>query len=135
MARLRSKESRDALKKMRQAWVDRLPKAINAEMRAAVEESAEMVARGMRAIAPVAEKNGGELRASIAVTMDNQALKATITAGDRKAFYARWVEFGTRRTAAQPFFYPIWRARKKDIKRRLAAAFRKAFKKIGGVPQ
>lgn len=131
MARLRSRESREALKKMRQAWVDRLPKAINAEMREAVQSAAEEVAEAQRRIVPV---DKGDLRDSIAVEMDDQALRATITAGNRKVFWALFVEYGTRRSAAQPFFWSMWRAHRQGIKRRLAAAFRKAFKRHGGTP-
>jgi HK97 gp10 family phage protein len=38
--------------------------------------------------------------------------------------YGRAVEFGTQDMKAQPFFFPIWRARKKDAR----AAVRKAVK-------
>ncbi len=116
---------------MREAWVDNLPKAITTEMRAAVEEAANEVADAMRRIVAVDQ---GDLRESITVTMDETALKATITAGGRKAFYARFVEYGTKAKPAQPFFWGSWRARRQAIKRRLSAAFRKAFKKHGGSP-
>jgi hypothetical protein len=36
--------------------------------------------------------------------------KVTITAGSKKAFWAKWVEYGTVKTHAQPFFWPTWRA-------------------------
>ncbi len=116
---------------MRQAWVENLPKAITREMRTAVEEAANEVADAMRRIVAVDQ---GDLRDSITVTMDDQALRATISAGGRKAFYARFVEYGTKAKSAQPFFWPMFRARRQAIKRRLAAAFRKAFKKHGGSP-
>ncbi len=128
---VRSREGRQALKDMRQAWVDRLPKAIESEMRAAVQAEANTVADAMRRIVAVDQ---GDLRNSIIVEMDENALKATISAGGRKAFYARFVEYGTKAKSAQPFFWPTWRSRKQTVKRRLAAAFRKAFKKHGGAP-
>ncbi|MDZ4382805.1 MAG: HK97-gp10 family putative phage morphogenesis protein [Parvibaculum sp.] len=76
----------------------------------------------------------------------------SIYAGDDDAFYARFVEFGTqggpagkkvrdasgrkrklRRTHpgtdAQPFFFPAWRAKRPEIKKRIRKAQRKAVKK------
>lgn len=131
MARLRSRESREELKKMRQAWVDRLPKAINTEMREAVEKAAESVAAGQRRIVPV---DKGDLRRSITVEMDERALRATVSAGGKDAYYGTFQEYGTREQPAQPFFWPVWRSRKQEIKRSLAAAFRRAFKRHGSAP-
>ncbi len=116
---------------MRQAWVNRLPKRIDAEMRQAVERVANDIADAQRRLVPVDE---GDLRESITVTMDDKALRATITAGGPKTFWARWIEFGTRMMRAQPFFFPVWRSMRQTSKRRLSAAFRKAFKTHGGSP-
>jgi HK97 gp10 family phage protein len=84
-------------------------------------------------------------------------LTLTIYAGDDAAFYARWVEFGTQAaeakasrqnanykrtvimtkalaahaaTPAQPFFYPAYRASRKEAKRKIRAATRRAAKKV-----
>lgn len=77
----------------------------------------------------------------------------TIFAGDEVAYYARWVEFGVRPhsltkgarikkagtqqggpqhpgTRPQAFFFPIYRANKKEVKRRVNAAMRKALKQV-----
>lgn len=88
-------------------------------------------------------------------------LTATIVAGDREAWYARQVEFGTKPhtiapkstqgalfingrwlapgeavqhpgTAPQPFFYGPFRARKKGAKRAVARAISKAVKETAG---
>ena len=62
-------------------------------------------------------------------------VKISIWAGGFKAFYARWVEFGTKgseghaATRAQPFFYPAWRALKRRVKSRVTRAGTKAIKK------
>lgn len=67
----------------------------------------------------------------------------TIYAGDDQAFYASWVEFGTSGhangglfegsqhpgTAAQPFFYPSWRAVRKRVKGRVTRAINKSAKR------
>jgi HK97 gp10 family phage protein len=78
-------------------------------------------------------------------------LTVTIYAGNDEAFYARWVEFGTQPhavgagsditrgrqsgaghpgTAAQPFFFPSYRANRKAAKRAVTTAVRKAARKV-----
>lgn len=42
--------------------------------------------------------------------------------------YARAVEFGTVKTKAHPFFFPIYRARKKDIRAAMKRAIRKSVR-------
>lgn len=59
--------------------------------------------------------------------------KLTIYAGDKKAFYARWVEFGTRKWAGNPFFFSTWRNNKRKVKGQLTRAIRKAIKEMGMV--
>ncbi len=70
--------------------------------------------------------------------------RITIFAGDNKAFYARWVEFGTAPhinggwfagtkhpgTRPSPFFYPSWRANRKSAKGKLTRAINKAAKQV-----
>lgn len=67
-------------------------------------------------------------------------LSVTITAGDEHVRYAHLVEFGTRPhpqggkfkgtmhpgTAAQPFFYPGYRAHRKRVKARISRAVNRA---------
>ena len=141
MARLRSRQAREALNKMRQAWVDKLPKALVAELSKAVNDSADEVAAAMLRIVPIDQ---GDLRDSIVITragentpaysqpggeLQVKPLRAVVTAGNSKVRYAHLVEYGTVKARAQPFFWPSWRSRRAAIKRRLAAAFRKAFKR------
>lgn len=80
-------------------------------------------------------------------------LRITIYAGNELAFYARWVEFGTRAgsigerivdpsgrsrkqarthpgTPAQPFFYPAYRALRKRVASRIKSAVKAAIKKV-----
>lgn len=61
------------------------------------------------------------------------ATKLTIYAGNREAFYARWVEFGTRKWAGNPFFFSTWRNNKRKVKGQLTRAIRKAIKETGMV--
>jgi HK97 gp10 family phage protein len=53
------------------------------------------------------------------------AMRITIYAGGTDAFYARFVEFGTVKNRPKPFFFPVWRARRKKAK----AGIRRAIKK------
>lgn len=74
---------------------------------------------------------------------DPDAIYATAYAGDDDAYYAGWVENGTAPhkqggkfkgthhpgTAAQPFFFPAFRANKKRAKSRITRGIKKAIKK------
>ena len=88
--------------------------------------------------------------------LNDPDLTVTIHAGDAKAFYAAFVEFGTTGhkieaklapalhlygsgyvesvnhpgAAARPFFYPAWRLVKKKAKGRISRATNKAAKKV-----
>jgi HK97 gp10 family phage protein len=57
-------------------------------------------------------------------------LTATIYVGDDEAYYARWIEFGTQKMAAQPFFFVAYRALRKRSKSRIKRSQRKAAKKV-----
>ncbi len=130
----------------------------------AMETSAEEICNLARVACPV---DDGDLRASIGWTWgdapagsvsigtvgDGAAMRITIYAGDEKAFYARWVEFGTaphavgkgsdtsvkgaRRqqtgamhpgSTAQPFFFPAYRLGRKRALNRIRRAIAKAVK-------
>ena len=90
-----------------------------------------------------ARRKGSKFKGSAGgIIAGDPDLTATIVAGDREAFYARFVEFGTQEhpqgglfkgtrhpgTAPQPFFYGPYRARKKQAKRAVSTAIRKAVK-------
>lgn len=45
-------------------------------------------------------------------------------------FYARFLEFGTRMMQAQPFFFPTYRANKRNYRTRMSRAAKKALKRI-----
>lgn len=150
---------------------------VRRELEAAVLSAAADVAKTARALAP---HDSGDLQKSIGAVMgdppaqarsagksssgrsnlgeaaEKRGIYATAYAGDDTAFYARFVEFGTketpyraprqnrnyRRTAiltraygahaatpAQPFFYPAYRANKKRAKAKISRAINKAIKK------
>jgi len=126
-----------------------LPKVAVAEMQKAMEQSADEIVAMARNLVPVDQ---GALRSSIGWTWGDPpkgaivlgkvkrtarqratqeaGLLITIFAGDDKAFYARWVEFGTTKSAAQPFFFPSYRALRKRTKSRIRRSQTKAAKKV-----
>ena len=101
---------------------------------------AALVAAEQRSLAPVGDdENSGALRASIRVEKGTptpkKAIVVKIMAGGpttRKANYdyARAVEFGTQEVKAQPFFYPIWRARRKEVRAAVKKAIKSAVKQV-----
>ena len=50
--------------------------------------------------------------------------------GDQDAFYARWVEFGTKNMPASPFFFVVWRLHRRRVRNGINRAARKAVKSL-----
>ncbi len=128
-------------------------------MREALEISAKEITDMQKRLAPV---DSGDLQRSIGYTFGfykaenanvrgvsesaggaDPDLSVTIHAGDAKAYYAAFLEFGTQGpyqiggrfagtthpgTTAQPFFYPAYRSLKQRAKSRLTRAMRKGIK-------
>lgn len=81
-----------------------------------------------------------------AVVSNDPDLSVTITAGDEDVRYAHLVEFGTKPhknkgkfrgtdnpgTAARPFFYPGYRAHRRQVKARITRAITRAAKASAG---
>lgn len=147
--------------------VRQMPEAAKAEIVAAMEAGAAEVVALAKSLAPV---DDGDLRESIGWTWGDPPkgaiviaksrplknvgdMRITIYAGNDKAFYARWVEFGTaphsvakgadrsskrKRSGgrmhpgarANPFFFPAYRATRKRLKSRVSRAITKAAKKV-----
>jgi HK97 gp10 family phage protein len=61
----------------------------------------------------------------------NLAINVTTGTGMKIPMVAVWQEYGTRNQPAQPFFYVSYRAMKKKIAARVAAASRRAIKALG----
>lgn len=150
-----------------------LPKAIEEAVRGAMEEGAQALVEKMRSLAPVDEgklrdsinwcwgapPKGARFVTSVSAPKGAEGINSshiTIFAGDDEAFYARWVEFGTKAhapgkyrdertghkrsagehghkaTPARPFFYTTWRAEKKKMRARMSRKINAAIKKIAG---
>ncbi|PKA40450.1 hypothetical protein CWR43_28140 [Rhizobium sullae] len=148
--------------------VSALPKRVEAATRPAMEKGAEELVDMMKRLVPFKE---GDLRDSIGWTWgnapagakvltqsdpDERGLKITVYAGNEKAFYASFVEFGTAPhnvatgggnksfsgvanghpgSTAQPFFFPSYRSLKKRIQSRIKREMKKAIKFVGPVTQ
>jgi HK97 gp10 family phage protein len=113
-----------------------------------IEKQAAKVVADMKRLVPV---DSGALRDSInwtwgdapkgSITLGtvrgrtNARISVTIYAGTRDkslgsadAFYARFQEFGTVKMAANPFFFPAWRANKPRVNAALKRAVGRALK-------
>jgi HK97 gp10 family phage protein len=112
---------------------------IKAPIRAAIAQGAAQIVAMAKSLVP---EDTGALRDSIGWTWGRTVpkgsivlaatqalgneLTATIYAGNSEAFYARWIEFGTTKMTAQPYFFPAYRSNKKSVKTKIRAAVRKA---------
>lgn len=130
----------------------KLPDATKAEIRKAMAKQADIIVAMMKSLAPVLSSPDprripGALRDSIAWTWGQAPkgsfaistlkgagvggeLTLTIYAGGNAAYWARWVEFGTVKMSASPYFYVSWRANRKGARRSISAAVRKAAKRV-----
>lgn len=123
------------------ARFDAIPVKVREAAKRALEQSAQEIVDTMRRFVPV---ESGDLRDSINWTWGDApagtmtvgtvrgnnygSMRITIYAGGEKALYGRYQEFGTKNMAANPFFYPAWRARKKKVRSRLSRAISKAIR-------
>lgn len=131
----------------------KLPISAKQEIRAAMAKGADQIVAMMKSLAPVLatpdpRRRPGELRDSIGWTWGKAPkgsfavatlkgagiggeLTITIYAGNKDSgWWARWVEFGTSKMSAQPFFYVSWRANRRSTKSRISRAVNKAAKKV-----
>jgi HK97 gp10 family phage protein len=117
-----------------------IPAKVEAATKKAMEKGADELVGMMKRLVPVDQ---GDLRDSVGWTWgdppkgavviaksepDSRGLKITVYAGNVKAYYARWVEFGTVKMSAQPFFFPSYRAMRKRIKSRITREMKKAIR-------
>ena len=131
------------------AKAKRLPERARAHISDAMERAAKVIVTDMKRGVPV---DDGDLRDSIKweAVPDTDGTAVQIVAGDKDAYYARFVEFGTKAgtrkrkdksgstssyqhpgTQAQPFFFPAVRMNRTRVRRMIAAGYRKAAKEFG----
>lgn len=118
-----------------------VPKNARINVRAAMEDLASDIVEEMWSRAPFRD---GVLSGSIGWTWGDApagsmtigkvggkeygTMRITIYAGGGDAFYARFHEFGTQDMPANPFFFPVWRARKRRVKGRISRAMSKSIR-------
>lgn len=135
----------------------KLPSVAKQMIRQAMEAKANEIVAMMKNLVPVDDgtlrdsigwtwgkaPKGSLTLASVQATGDSD-MTLTIYAGNKDAFYARWVEFGTARhengglfagsnhpgTTAQPFFFVSWRVNKRRTVRAIRKASRDSAKKV-----
>lgn len=146
---------KQSLRRLRQK-LDRMPEKVKAEIKTAQQRNGEDLTSKMKAYAPV-DPGSGELRNSIEwffpeskpsfagfsrstrlSIKGEQGLSIIVKAGpdvsDDQAFYARWVEFGHMSAFTNalippnPFFYPVYRMRRRAVRGRISRAMNKGLK-------
>lgn len=135
-----------------QKKLDRLPKIAKQYIRDEMAKAADEVVAMMKSLVPVSADGShgnapGTLRDSIGWRWGKTAPKGarivaaitskvggdltlTIYAGSSKAFYARWVEFGTEKMPAHQYFFISWKSNRKGAKKRVRKAVRDSAKRV-----
>lgn len=113
-----------------------IPKSVRQAVLPALDQGAEEITRAQKSLAP---RDDGTLQESIRWSRNGE-LSRTIEAGgktttkpvrqgvDAEYDYALAMEFGTRETPAQSFFYPGYRLTRKRANNRIKRAIGKAVK-------
>jgi hypothetical protein len=114
----------------------RIPARVRAEVMQHMADAAEEVAGIMRRVGP--GDRTFVLERSIRIEPEPAQLRVRIKAGGkdtRKAVrsgasvlydYALAQEFGTENMPASPFFYPVWRLRRRAVRSKIQRAIRKS---------
>lgn len=104
-----------------------VPKDVRKALRAQNKANARELVDVMRSLAPLQD---GALVTSIKRKDVSNSTKIAerVSAGNREAFYASWVEFGHGDTPAHPFFWPAYRLKRRAFKSRMSRAAKKAIK-------
>lgn len=124
--------------------LQRVAKAVEKPVADTLFTQAALIATEMRSFAPVDpdSETPGALKDSVRVEegrpTDKKFVVVRIKAGGKKTTregangkpydYARAVEFGTQEHPAQPFFFPVYRARRKEARAAVKRAITKAVK-------
>lgn len=137
----------EGLDSLRRKLTVTIPERVRRQTRLAMEKGAGEIVDMAKALAPVLSEHdprrkAGALRDSIGWTWGDapkgsivlarsaasDGERITIYAGNDEAFYARWVEFGTQKMPAIPFFFPSYRALRKRVKGRITREMKKAIR-------
>ncbi len=120
-----------------------VPESVRMNLRAEMEAIANDIVDEMYSQAP---HDTGDLAGSIGWTWGDApagaltigtvggreygTMRITVYVGGRGSpgWYARFLEFGTQKMTARPFFYPVWRARRKRVRARITRAISKGIR-------
>lgn len=119
-----------------------IPKAVRDATQPALRTSGQELVDAMKALAEPSRKTG-ELINSITYTTAGNTTPpysepggsrvvpentVAVTAGNSKVRYPHFVEYGTSKMAAEPFFWPAYRLLKKKLSTRIKRAASKAVR-------
>ncbi|MBZ9980397.1 HK97 gp10 family phage protein [Mesorhizobium sp. BR-1-1-8] len=112
-----------------------IPKSVKAGVQSALDTSANELVTAQRALTP---RDSGTLQASIKwhrtgelsrqVNAGGETTTRPARAGEGEYDYALGVEFGTRQSPAQPYFWPGYRLVRKRVRSRIKRAISKSVK-------
>lgn len=106
-----------------------LPQAAKDEMLIALNVSADELVAMQKRMVPHDE---GDIDRSIEKVPGRHELAIKVQAGGKQAPHARWVEFGTVKMRARPYFFPAYRALRRRIRGRITRASKKAAERVAG---
>lgn len=127
-----------------EAALGEIPEAVEREARAALLKGGQELQEGMELLAP---EDTGDLKNSIHVTGPNSQtppysqpggsrttgpLEIAVTAGNSEVRYTHLVEYGTKHSAEQPFFWPVVRSLRKRVMGRINRAIKKGVREEWG---
>jgi HK97 gp10 family phage protein len=118
----------EILRDLRKAQAD-----VQQEAREVLKEQAKIIRDDARSRCP---EDTGTLKKSVRLSVSRKGLNASVSAGGKvqgkDAYYAQFVEFGTKHSPAQPFLYPAGRAHEKETEEKLVKVLTDAVRKGAG---
>ena len=120
-----------------------MPKPLKAATRKELSKEGRKMVAAMKGAAPSGDK--GALKRSVRMQTKMSGMQITIRAGGRQTLsaqgagrarrydYSIGVEYGTKRIAAKPFFWPTYRARRDQVTDAIHNALRRSLKEAWNV--
>ncbi len=125
--------------------LERLPIEIRRDITGVIAEEGFGLRDTMARRAPVSEeglpndyqgKSRKHLRDALEARISKSGLRVRVgligVRVMRVFFFARYLEFGTRKMAKRPFMFPAWRERKERVRARVKEATVNAFQRVTG---
>ena len=123
--------------------LQRMPEAINAQVRAAIDRGSREALFEMQKRAPVGEAGAqiapsGLARKHLQDQLERRVAKNGLSArvgllgkvSRRDFFFWRFLEFGTKKMAKRPFAFPAWRAVREKVRRDIRNATIRGFRTV-----